>query len=179
MVLDYNGRVKLIDFGLAISKQDSEIAQPYLFGTDEYLSPEQVNHYLYNESSDWWAFGVVCFELYTKHTPFDLKNKHQAQLTYNNIRNFNYVMRSIISKRAQALIRALLMPSFAWLGKWFQLLFKYFPSKIRLTISRNFGVCARENQHIRVYAIQETKGVVTPTLFLNYLENSKSNSNST
>eukprot|EP00967_Tisochrysis_lutea_P067913 scaffold88840_cov29-Tisochrysis_lutea.AAC.3 len=39
-------------------------------GTAEYIAPEAIQKVSYDKTVDWWALGVVLFELLTGHTPF-------------------------------------------------------------------------------------------------------------
>eukprot|EP00662_Eupelagonemidae_sp_cell21_P019652 gene19652-12088_t len=39
-------------------------------GTPYYLAPEVIRHRAYNDRVDWWAYGVVLYELLTGSTPF-------------------------------------------------------------------------------------------------------------
>jgi serine/threonine protein kinase len=39
-------------------------------GTPEYLAPEFIFNSGHDRGVDWWAFGVLCFELTAGHTPF-------------------------------------------------------------------------------------------------------------
>eukprot|EP00981_Chlorochromonas_danica_P002781 scaffold539_cov187-Ochromonas_danica.AAC.2 len=70
--IDELGHVKLLDMGLATKYRDPHKLHT-LCGTPAYLSPEQLDSNLtngYTEVVDWWAFGVVIFELLTGRTPF-------------------------------------------------------------------------------------------------------------
>ena len=66
ILVERGGRVVLLDFGLAIDKGEpaSELA-----GTPAYMSPEQHSGEPLTEASDWYAFGVVLFELLTGALP--------------------------------------------------------------------------------------------------------------
>jgi serine/threonine protein kinase len=83
ILLDRKGHVTLTDFGLArrlsitpsTQSAGSRARQELTFcGTPEYLSPEMILHRRtrcgYDYLVDWWALGVVCFELLTGLPPF-------------------------------------------------------------------------------------------------------------
>jgi serine/threonine-protein kinase len=64
--------VKLLDFGLARLAQDARLAAPgAVFGTPEYMSPEQARGELATAESDLYAVGVVFYEAVTGQLPFD------------------------------------------------------------------------------------------------------------
>src|SRR5690606_13181421 len=72
-----DGVVKLIDFGLARSADegpepqgDSEIGAMTLFGTPEYMAPEQVAGGRVDHRADLYALGCVLYELLTGRLPF-------------------------------------------------------------------------------------------------------------
>ena len=68
-----DGHIKLIDFGLAkdIRKQKSLINNNKdIYGTPEYMSPEMILRKEITPASDWWAFGILLYEMIFKRTPF-------------------------------------------------------------------------------------------------------------
>jgi serine/threonine protein kinase len=63
------GRAVLLDFGL-VSAASIETTQSGA-GTPEYMAPEQVAMQPVNAAADWYAFGVILFELCTGRLPFE------------------------------------------------------------------------------------------------------------
>jgi eukaryotic-like serine/threonine-protein kinase len=64
--------VKLLDFGLARAKDDVTITKSnLLFGTPEYMAPEQASGALVGAKADLYAFGCVLFEMVTGKLPFE------------------------------------------------------------------------------------------------------------
>jgi eukaryotic-like serine/threonine-protein kinase len=63
------GRAVLLDFGL-VSAASIETTQSGA-GTPEYMAPEQVAMQPVNAAADWYAFGVILFELLTGRLPFE------------------------------------------------------------------------------------------------------------
>ena len=47
-------------------------------GTPEYLAPEMVNQSGHDKSVDWWAVGVLIYEMLIGVTPFFNKNKNMT-----------------------------------------------------------------------------------------------------
>lgn len=80
LLVDEKGRCKITDLGLAKVLTDGKAYT--LCGTPEYLAPEILRGEGASFSADWWAFGVLLYELFTGHTPF---LAHCAEELYANI----------------------------------------------------------------------------------------------
>lgn len=66
-----NDFVKLLDFGLARAKDDASITKSnLLFGTPEYMAPEQASSGPIGSKADLYALGCVIFEMLTGQLPF-------------------------------------------------------------------------------------------------------------
>jgi serum/glucocorticoid-regulated kinase 2 len=74
ILLDRYGNCKLTDFGLSKMNHKERDPMSTFCGTPEYLSPEMILHrdsgYGYGYEIDWWALGVVCYELICGWPPF-------------------------------------------------------------------------------------------------------------
>ncbi len=71
---DGSDLVKLLDFGIAKSRQDSRLTgQGELFGTPQYMAPERImgTDASAGGASDIYALGVVFFEMLTGELPFN------------------------------------------------------------------------------------------------------------
>jgi serine/threonine protein kinase len=66
VVVGCDGFVKLTDFGLSADVS----ACTRVCGTYEYLAPEALSGKAYGAAVDWWALGIVFFELLFGRTPF-------------------------------------------------------------------------------------------------------------
>ncbi len=73
-----SGTVKLMDFGIAKTKDLSITRTGYTLGTPYYMAPEQVMAKDVNERADIYAFGIVMFELFTGSKPFKADNVHEV-----------------------------------------------------------------------------------------------------
>ncbi len=70
VLVDANGRVKVLDFGLAAkSEQAKEIA-----GTIAYMAPEVLQGKQVTVASDLYAVGVMAYELIAGRHPFDVRD---------------------------------------------------------------------------------------------------------
>ncbi len=64
--------VKLLDFGIARSMQDSRLTGAgEVFGTPQYMSPERITSIEAGPSSDLYAIGVIMYEMLVGDLPFD------------------------------------------------------------------------------------------------------------
>lgn len=64
------GRVVLVDFGLASQFEEGSEDRPVgIQGTPEYMAPEQAACNPLSPASDWYAVGVIIYELLTGHFP--------------------------------------------------------------------------------------------------------------
>ena len=78
ILIDKFGYIKIGDFGIAKElkydqdndKQKIEPTTMTLCGTPEYLAPELLIGRGYSFSIDWWAFGILCYEMLCGVTPF-------------------------------------------------------------------------------------------------------------
>ena len=74
ILLDRDGHVKLTDFGLSKILTITPKTKSFC-GTSEYLAPEIVGRRPYGFEVDWWALGILTFELLFGKTPFYDENK--------------------------------------------------------------------------------------------------------
>lgn len=74
LLFDRDGHIKFIDFGFAKKVDDRTYT---ICGTPEYLAPEIIRGEGCSFASDWWAFGVLIFEMLTGTTPFVHQNENE------------------------------------------------------------------------------------------------------
>ncbi|XP_052783688.1 cAMP-dependent protein kinase catalytic subunit PRKX-like isoform X2 [Mya arenaria] len=67
LLLDRDGHLKITDFGFAKKLLDRTWT---LCGTPEYLAPEIILSKGYNKAVDWWALGILLYEMIVGFPPF-------------------------------------------------------------------------------------------------------------
>lgn len=84
VMITKEGRVKVVDFGIA-RQIDSNVTQTdTIIGTLAYMSPQQIRGERADERSDIWATGVMLYELLTFQRPFDGANQAALVLNISN-----------------------------------------------------------------------------------------------
>jgi len=74
ILLDAEGHIKLADFGLSKIGVNTFRGANTICGTANYLSPEMALGNEYGLCIDWWAVGILFYELLTGHAPWKTKN---------------------------------------------------------------------------------------------------------
>mmetsp|Transcript_40528 Transcript_40528/g.94110 ORF Transcript_40528/g.94110 Transcript_40528/m.94110 type:complete len:360 (-) Transcript_40528:96-1175(-) len=72
-LLDVEGHIKLTDFGFAKVVEERTWT---LCGTPEYLAPEMIQSKGHGKGVDWWALGVLLFEMLAGYPPFYDENPY-------------------------------------------------------------------------------------------------------
>jgi len=104
MLLDSVGNLKLTDFGFA--KELPGAKRTYtLCGTPDYLAPEVILNKGHGRAVDWWALGVLMYEMLAGYPPFC---DDDAMGTYDRILRGTLAFPGHISPHARDLIRRLL-----------------------------------------------------------------------
>lgn len=71
-----DGYLLVADFGLAKAVSNSELANSFC-GTAEYLAPEMLIGNGHDYTVDWWALGILIYEMIVGIPPFFHRNKHR------------------------------------------------------------------------------------------------------
>jgi serine/threonine-protein kinase len=71
IMIDGRGRVRIMDFGLAVSTADGPICE--IAGTPAYMAPEQLIGDRVTERTDLYALGLVLYEVFAGHPLFAVR----------------------------------------------------------------------------------------------------------
>lgn len=103
LVMDSRGYVKLVDFGLA--KQLLSGKTWTLCGTPDYLAPEIILNEGHDLAVDYWAMGVLIFEMVVGAPPFYAEDPMEV---YEKILSGNPAMPTFFTRNLSDLIKKLL-----------------------------------------------------------------------
>ncbi|BGP20952.1 hypothetical protein JCM10213_006668 [Rhodosporidiobolus nylandii] len=102
LLIDHTGHVRMTDFGFAKYVPERTYT---LCGTPEYLAPEIITATGHSSACDWWALGVLLFELLAGYPPFFADNPLEI---YEKILQGRFGIPSHVDPLARDLIRRLL-----------------------------------------------------------------------
>lgn len=103
ILIDRTGYLRLIDFTFAkvITKRTYTLC-----GTPEYIAPEIIKNEGHGFAVDWWAVGILLYEMLSGITPFWDEN---PRTIFNNILKGKIYFPSNFPKDAKSLIKHLLV----------------------------------------------------------------------
>lgn len=108
ILLNQNGYVKLTDFGLA--KELTEGVTYTLCGTPQYMAPEIIKGKGHGISVDWWALGVLLYEMLVGVPPFNDETGN-VLVIYEKITKGKFYIPPNIDEHSRFLIKKLLKTS--------------------------------------------------------------------
>ena len=61
ILIDKTGNIKIVDFGFTRTEPEEKCKS--FCGTVQYLAPEILTGKEYDKAIDWWAFGILAYEV--------------------------------------------------------------------------------------------------------------------
>ncbi|KAJ3437285.1 non-specific serine/threonine protein kinase [Anaeramoeba flamelloides] len=105
LLIDTEGYIKLIDFGLAKMLKNIKDKCKTMCGTPEYIAPEVLLGKKYGKEVDYWSLGTVLFEMLHGMPPFYSEERDEI---YEKILRKKPNISSKLSHAAQDLLKELL-----------------------------------------------------------------------
>lgn len=75
ILLDSEGHCKIADFGMCKEGIQGGALTATFCGTPDYIAPEILQEQEYGPSVDWWALGVLMYEMMAGQPPFEADNE--------------------------------------------------------------------------------------------------------
>merc|ERR1719394_213334 len=108
LLIGKDGYLKLTDFGFAKRLDKNPPRTWTLCGTPEYIAPEILLNKGHGFSVDWWALGILLFEMFTGNPPFVDENPLRI---YQKILDAKVAYPPELPQKAKAFISKLLTPN--------------------------------------------------------------------
>jgi serine/threonine protein kinase len=106
LLIDVKGYVKIADFGFAKRVTGKTFT---LCGTPDYMAPEIITRKGHNKAADFWALGVLVYEMLVGFGPFTPEEPENTSQTYRKILSGRYGVPRRCGREAIDLISKLLV----------------------------------------------------------------------
>uniref|UniRef100_A0A8C5AG55 Protein kinase C n=1 Tax=Gadus morhua TaxID=8049 RepID=A0A8C5AG55_GADMO len=103
ILLDAEGHCKLADFGMCKEGILNGVTTTTFCGTPDYIAPEILQELEYGASVDWWALGVLMYEMMAGQPPFEADNEDDL---FESILHDDVLYPVWLSKEAVSILRA-------------------------------------------------------------------------
>uniref|UniRef100_A0A6I8NIF8 Protein kinase C n=1 Tax=Ornithorhynchus anatinus TaxID=9258 RepID=A0A6I8NIF8_ORNAN len=103
ILLDAEGHCKLADFGMCKEGILNGVTTTTFCGTPDYIAPEILQELEYGPSVDWWALGVLMYEMMAGQPPFEADNEDDL---FESILHDDVLYPVWLSKEAVSILKA-------------------------------------------------------------------------
>eukprot|EP00042_Codosiga_hollandica_P035481 m.263483 g.263483 ORF g.263483 m.263483 type:complete len:349 (-) comp54644_c0_seq4:56-1102(-) len=106
VMLDAEGHIKIADFGMCKENVSATNKATTFCGTPDYIAPEIILEVPYDGSVDFWALGVLMYEMMAGQPPFDAETEDEL---FPAILKQEVLYPVWLSREAVAIIKSFLM----------------------------------------------------------------------